>query len=330
MTKRVLELDPKTYQRHPIHGENRIWAETNCYVDLWVELAHAMGHEPAAALPFTFAIDFEGDQWTFFKFPLSELQELFGLDVQELAIWRPVVAHVEEQVGHGRPVLVEVDSYYLPDTAGTAYRMAHVKTTIAVVSIDVEQRRLGYFHNAGYYELSGEDFEGLLLTPWPLPPYTEFVKIRGWRTGNPACPDRQDCLSSTDLLAKSLQLFRKHLALVPPENPFLAFKARMAEEVNGLLQESLETFHQYSFATLRQFGACFELCATYLQWLTAQGEEGLEELTRDFLEIAEGAKAFQFQLARAMARKKPLDLTPLEAMAERWERGIGGLKARYA
>ncbi|HEY0160715.1 MAG TPA: DUF1839 family protein [Thermoanaerobaculia bacterium] len=317
MTKRVLDLDPKTYQRHPIHGENRIWAETNCYVDLWVELAHAMGHEPAAALPFTFAIDFEGDQWTFFKFPLTELQELFGLDVQELAIWRPVVQHIEEQVGHGRPVLVEVDSFYLPDTAGTAYKTAHVKTTIAVVEIDREQRRLGYFHNAGYYEVSGEDFDGLMLTEWPLPPYTEFVKVR--REG----PDGE-------LLAKSLALFRKHLALVPSENPFLAFKARMAEEVNGLLQESLETFHQYSFATLRQFGACFELCATYLQWLTSQGEEGLEELTREFLEIAEGAKAFQFQLARAMARKKPLDLTPLEAMAERWERGIGGLKARYA
>jgi hypothetical protein len=326
MTKRVLELDPKTYQRHPIHGENRIWAETNCYVDLWVELAHAMGHEPAAALPFTFAIDFEGDQWTFFKFPLTELYELFGLDVQELAIWRPVVAHVEEQVGHGRPVLVEVDSYYLPDTAGTAYRTAHVKTTIAVVEIDVEQRTLGYFHNAGYYQLSGEDFEGLLLTPWPLPPYTEFVKVR-------EVEDRQSCLSGqpgSPVLHKSLALFRKHLGMVPTTNPFLSFKTRMAEEVNGLLQESLETFHQYSFATLRQFGACFELCATYLQWLTAQGEQGLEEPARDFLEISESAKAFQFQLARSMARKKPLDLTPLDAMAERWERAIGVLKARYA
>ena len=316
MTKRVLELDPKTYQRHPIHGENRIWAETNCYVDLWVELAHAMGHQPEAALPFTFAIDFEGDQWTFFKFPLTELYELFGLDVQELAIWRPVVAHVEEQVGHGRPVLVEVDSYYLPDTAGTAYRTAHVKTTIAVVEIDVEQKTLGYFHNAGYYELSGEDFEGLLLTPWPLPPYTEFVKVRGAVNG--------------DLLQKSLALFRKHLALVPSTNPFLSFRSRMTEEVHGLLQESLETFHQYSFATLRQFGACFELCATYLQWLGAHGEQGLEDAARDFLEISESAKAFQFQLARAMARKKPLDLTPLDAMAERWERAIGVLKARYA
>lgn len=127
-----------------------------------------------------------------------------------------------------------------------------------------------------------------------------------------------------------MQLFRKHLNLVPAANPFVAFKTRLETDLTGLLEESLEIFHQYSFATLRQFGACFELCATYLQWLAAQGEEGLKEATRDFLEISEGAKAFQFQLARSVARKKPLDLTPLEAMAERWERAIGILKARYA
>ena len=96
-----------------------------------------------------------------------------------------------------------------------------------------------------------------------------------------------------------------------------------------MLQESLETFHLYSFATLRQYGACYELSATYLQWLASQGEEGLEEPIRALLEISEGAKAFQFQLARSMARRKPLDLSPLDAQGERWERAISALKARY-
>ena len=50
---------------------------------------------------------------------------------------------------------------------------------------------------------------------------------------------------------------------------------------------------------------------------------------RAFREISQGAKAFQFQLARAVSRRKPLDLSPLEAMAERWQRGIAGLKQRY-
>ncbi|MEA2463286.1 MAG: hypothetical protein QOJ98_1033, partial [Acidobacteriota bacterium] len=147
MTTRILDLDPKTYNRHAIHSEGRVWAETNCYVDVWVELAHALGYEPRAALPFTFTIDFEGDQWTFFKFPLPDLYELFGLDVQELAIYRPLAAHIEEQLERGRPVLIELDSYYLPDTAGTAYKLAHVKSTVAAVKIDVAQQMLGYFHN---------------------------------------------------------------------------------------------------------------------------------------------------------------------------------------
>ena len=87
MTQRVLTLDPTSYQRHRLHTQERNWAETNCYVDLWIELLHAWGFEPLAAMPFTLAIDFEGDQWTFFKFPLADLWELDGLDVQELAIW---------------------------------------------------------------------------------------------------------------------------------------------------------------------------------------------------------------------------------------------------
>jgi hypothetical protein len=220
-------------------------------------------------------------------------------------------------------VLIEVDSYYLPDTAGTAYKLAHVKTTIAVVEIDMEAKRLGYFHNQGYFQLEGDDFLDVLRLREPqdasmLPPYAEFVKI-----SNAADAD------SRAVVEKSLRLLKKHLQLVPATNPFVAFRQRFEQDLGTLLNESLETFHQYSFATLRQYGACYELAATYLQWLAQNGEEGLEEPTRALLEISEGAKAFQFQLARAMSRKKPLDLTPLDVMGQRWEQAIGALKARY-
>jgi hypothetical protein len=324
MTQRVLELDPATYRRHPIHGEDRVWAETNCYVDIWIELAHALGYEPIAALPFTFGIDFEGDQWTFFKFPLPDLYELFGLDVQELALWRPPVAHIQEQLRRGNPVLIELDSFYLPDTAGTAYRIAHVKSTVAIVEIDVDARRLGYFHGQSFYHLTGDDFLDVLRLREPqdpamLPPYAEFVKRR---------KDPRDVDGS--LPGKSVALLRNHLGLLPPANPFVAFRERFERELDTLLQESLETFHQYSFATLRQYGACYELSATYLQWLAANGEQGLDAIAGDFLQLSEGAKAMQFQLARAMARRKPLDLTPLDTMAERWEHGTRALKARFS
>jgi hypothetical protein len=314
MTARILELDPATYRRHAIHGENRVWAETNCYADVWIELLHALGHEPNAALPFTFTIDFEGDQWTFFKFPLPDIYEVYGLQVQELALWKPLTEHLEEQLGRGRPVLVELDSYYLPDTAGTAYRTAHVKSTVAAMDIDVDRKHLGYFHNQGYHHLHGDDFVDA-LRPATLPPYAEFVKIR-----RPPV---------SDLLHASLILLKKHLALVPDANPFVPFKARFAQDLDALLQQDMETFHAYSFATLRQFGACYELSTTYLQWLASQGEGELEVPTGAFAELAEGAKTLQFQLARAMARRKPLDLSPLDLMAERWERGIGALRALY-
>jgi hypothetical protein len=323
MTKQVVALDPQVYRRHPIHGEGRVWAETNCYVDIWIELAHALGYEPKAALPFTFAIDFEGDHWTFFKFPLEDLYDLFGLHVQELLIWRSLATHLEEQIGQARPVLVELDSFHLPDTVGTAYKTAHVKTTIAAVEIDVPGKTLGYFHGQGYHRLSGDDFVNALRLQEPqnpamLPPYAEFVKIRERPNGN-----------GSDLLERSLKVLKRHLALAPSTNPFISFKARLEKDLAALLQESIDTFHQYSFATLRQCGACYELSAMYLDWLASQGEEGVEELAVAFLGLAEAAKTFQFQLARAMARRRALDLSPLDAMAEQWERGISGIRTRY-
>ena len=149
-----------------------------------MELLHTAGAEPLAALPFAFAVDIEGDQWTFFKFPLADLYALYGVEVFELNVWRPLVAHVDEQLALGRPAIVEVDAFYLPDTAG------HVLSDRARQDVDwrsrrltARARRLGYFHNAGYYELEGEDFAGLfrleghLTGPEYLPPYVEVVKL---------------------------------------------------------------------------------------------------------------------------------------------------------
>lgn len=324
MTKQVFPLDPALHQRHVIHAGERNWAETNCYVDVWIELLHAWGFEPIAALPFTLAIDFEGDQWTFFKFPLADLCELYGLDVQELAIWRPVASHVEEQIGLGRPVLVELDSFYLPDTAGTAYQLQHVKSTVAAIEIDIPNRRLGYFHGQGYYHLQGEDFVDVfnlhgVKHPAVLPPYTEFVKRRS-----------SVALSGDELLQASLKLLRRQLPLLPESNPFAKFKPRFEADLHWLANEPIETFHQYSFATLRQFGACFELAATYLRWLQTRDISPLERPIAAFSELSTGAKTMQFQLARAMARKKPMDLSILDQMATTWEVAMGDLKTQFA
>ena len=52
-----------------LHGEEAIWQETNCYMDLWIELLYGWGLDPRAALSFTVTQDFEGDHFTFFKYP---------------------------------------------------------------------------------------------------------------------------------------------------------------------------------------------------------------------------------------------------------------------
>ncbi len=322
--KRVVALDPSKYLRHQIHQDGRVWAETNCYCDVIIELLHGFGHEPMACLAFTLAADFEGDQWTFFKFPDGDLLELYGFDIQELAVWRPLADHIEEMISGGRPVLVELDSFFLPDTVGSSYRQTHVKSTIAANEIDIERRHLGYFHNQGYYELNGPDFadvmqlEGLVHERM-LPPYFEFVKI------HPELAPK----SSAMLLERSLVTLRRHLARVPADNPFVRFRKRFGADLEWLLQADLNTFHAYSFATLRQYGACFELSETYLRWLADQGIDGVAEVAASFQQISQGAKAFQFNLARAMARRRPLDLSPLELMAAQWDTGISRLRSCF-
>ena len=82
---------PPTYQRHALHAEDRVWVEKNCYVDVWIEArARARAASRWRCCRSSLAIDFEGDQWTFFKPPHDELRELYGIDVQELNVWRPL------------------------------------------------------------------------------------------------------------------------------------------------------------------------------------------------------------------------------------------------
>lgn len=318
----VFPISPDDYQRHPIHVEERNWGETNCYVDVWIELLHAWGFDPVAALPFTIGIDFEGDQWTFFKFPHADLATLYGLEVQELVAWRTLAGGIETQVRLGRPVLVELDSFFLPDTAGTAYHREHVKSTVAVVEIDLEERLLGYFHNQVYHRLHGDDFtDALHVTDQPqadfLPPYIEYVK-----------PRTRPELSTGELATVSLELLRQHVARLPEVNPFERFQRTFAADLEWLASSPLEVFHQYSFVTLRQFGACYELAATYFDWLAEQGIIGFEAPRAAFAELARGAKTLQFQLARAMSRKKPLDLSSLETLKSTWNLATSELRAR--
>lgn len=315
--------DPSTHRPHVLHAADRRWPETNCWTDLWIEIVASLGHEPAAMLGFTVTQSYEGDQATFFKVPTADLERLYGLELLELSIFDRLEAHVVEQVGRGRVVLVEADAHFLPDTLGVTYRQGHSKTSIGITAIDPAARRLDYFHNAGFFRLEGEDYDGIFgradqaRDPAILFPYVEFLKI----------PERPPVV---DLAREAVALLRHHLARRPARNPFAEWSADFARHAADLATRPPEYFHTYAFNFMRQYGANFELLASHLAWLEGQGETGLEAPRAAAEEIAETMKVMQFKLARAMARKRFDGLAEMiDACAGAWERCIGSLTAKY-
>jgi uncharacterized protein DUF1839 len=316
-------LDPARYAPHRLHAAERVWPETNCYTDLWIQLLHRLELEPVAGLAFTLGVDFEGDQWTFFKYPPGDLYVLYGVDVRELNVWRPLVEHVEEQVCAGRLLIVDVDAFFLPDTAGVTYRAEHAKTSIAIQAIEVPARRIGYFHNAGYHGLEGADFAGVLGLDTRagdaavLPPYVEMVKLDTCRR-----------LPAGALVARAAELARMHYARRPVRNPFARFRRRLVDDVKWLRGQNLATFHRYAFGTLRQCGAGFELAAVFLRWLEDGVRGGLGPAARQLEEIAQGAKSLQFTLARTVATGRAVEVDPLlDTMEGAWAGAMDRLGA---
>ncbi len=311
---RSLPLDAATYQRHALHADDLVWVEKNCYVDVWIELVHALGCEPLAMLAFTSAIDFEGDQWTFFKPKHDELFDLYGIDVQELNVWRSLADHVELHVGNGKLVATEADAFFLPDTAGTDYQRQHTKTTIIIADFDREKRRLGYFHNASYHALEGTDFEHLFRIGAPpdptyMPFFAEVVRVdRLVKRG----PDELRGMARTQLA--------KHLARRPANNPVARFGERVASDLATLQSEGLATYHAWAFATIRQLGAAMELLARHLDW---RGDDTARQATAELATVSQGAKTLILKGARSVNAKKPLDATALFAeMSAAWQRGM--------
>ncbi|MGG7580785.1 DUF1839 family protein [Rhizobium sp. YTUHZ045] len=311
-------IRPESYRQHALHSGERAWPETNCYVDLWIEVLATAGVAPEAMLGFTLAQDFEGDQFTFFKVPLEDLEALYGIRATELAIYDRVERHVEVQIARGRLCLIEMDSFYMPDTRGTAYRQEHGKTTVAVNRLDVAAKRVEYFHNAGYFRLEGEDFDGLFqqhLTENdpPFLPYTEFARF-------PEKPADEAHLRAT---ARRLAGF--HFARRPRQNPIRAFARVFPQQVEAVAERPFGFFHKYAFNTLRQVGANFELSADHLVWLSPEFTAAAEDARR----ISDAAKSVQFQLARAVARRKfePLQAA-LDPAADAWDSMMASLAER--
>ncbi len=288
----LLGLDPATYRSHALHDPARTYGETNCYTDILIELLHARGVEPLAAMGCVLRMDFEGDQWTFFKpFP-DDLELLFGIDVHEMQPYRPLPEQAAEQIAKDRTLIVELDSWYLPDTASTSYRREHVKSSVVVEGIDPAGERLRYFHGTGLYELAGEDYRGVFrlgrdFSHDVLPPYTELVRF-----------DAGPRLRGSDLREAALVLVRRHLAHRPASNPFARFAVQLERELPRLLDGEPSDYHAYAFATARMAGSAFEVASSMADWLLGDAAGPASEALQ---RIVDGCKILSFRLARRRA-----------------------------
>jgi hypothetical protein len=289
------------------------WPETSCYADLWIELLQGLRLEPLAAFGFTVGQDYEGDQFTFVKPRAADIQTLYGLSVQELTIYDTLEAHLLEQTRRGRVVLAEVDSFWLPDTAGTAYRHQHGKTTIAVQWLDAGARRLRYIHNRGSHELAGADYDGL-LAPTTLPPYVEIVKV----TSLP--------LTARELRPAARRLLHRHARTAPADNPVALFRADIDRHVADLRERGLDYFHLLAFNLPRQLGANFGLLGAHLRWL---GEREFGDIADACDAIAGTAKLLQFHLARCAGRNRAAAIVPvLDRLVEAYDAVRDGVRER--
>ena len=72
------------------------WPTTNCYIDVWTLILNSWQLDPIAGLGFTVAQDYEGDQFTFFKYQHDDLEQR---DEQGL-----------EQVGRVRETVPQFDA----------------------------------------------------------------------------------------------------------------------------------------------------------------------------------------------------------------------------
>jgi hypothetical protein len=310
----LLGLDPATYRSHPLHSPDRTYPETNCYTDILIEFVHARGDEPLAMMGCALPVDFEGDQWTFFKPRPDDVEALYGIDIHEMQPYRPLPEQIAEQIELGRTLIIELDSFYMPDTVATAYRKAHVKSSVVVEAIDAGAETLRYFHGMGYHELSGEDYRGIFhvgvdLPGEVLPPYTELARL-----------DAGPRLAGDDLRAAARRMLVAQAARRPDDNPFRRFGEQLGRELPELLAGDAQRYHDYAFATVRMVGSAFEAGADHVEWTL--GEAG-GPAASSMREIVDACKALSFKLAR---RREFDPAERVEALAGAWEDAFARLE----
>ena len=254
--------DPATYRPHAIHTGERTYLETNCFTDIISELLHARGDEPVASFGSFVRMDFENDQWTFFKPRPGHGAAVRRRHPRDPAV--PRIPHqVAEQLALGRTMTIELDGWYLPDTAATSYGTGHVKTGVIAEAIDLAG-------NGSATTTTRPSTSSRATTSGRLPNRGGVV------AGRPAAVHRADPVRRRpghprpELHEVARGLLRGHLDRVPPGNPFDRFADRLSADLPSLLAGDAALYHAFTFATFRMAGAGFELLASHAEWLLGE------------------------------------------------------------
>ncbi len=310
----------------------------------WIELLAALGLDPQALWPAAVSLDFEGDQCTAVEPSRDELRALYGIDVHELVVWRPLAEHAIEHLAAGRALLVEADAFWLP--VDVDHRRNHAKRTIVLNEVDLDARRIGYFHDAGYAEARGDDAVHLLgleddtsdleaIADWRgarvaqvgaavvaldegrLPPRAQFVRA-----------DRRVARSTEELRMLALHHLGNHLAFRPATNPLRRFAARIADDLPLLREYGTGYYEDWASFTVRRLGGAFDLAARGLAWQDDSRDSRLRDAARAFEQLARDATTLDQKLGRAASSAKNADTNKLlETMAQCWDGAMAALDA---
>jgi hypothetical protein len=299
--------------------QDRIWPETNRYTDLWIGVLAALRLNPSACLPYTLAVDFLDDQWTQFRPSHDDLYTLYGIEVQTLHLWRPLIDHLHEQLSAGRLVILDVPARGLPDGAGGLLHPRRATETIVINEIDTQREHLGFFHRTDYRVLQGTEYRRL-LHPDSAPEAEALL-------GRAEVIDLHNLVRRPPETLRHLshQLLEKYLQRVPTRHPLRRWKRRFAGEVTPLLASGPTHYQYWADAGPHQLGAAFELAAFYLVWI-AGGTAGTAHLVQAadaFRQLSVLARSLLLKGARSVVNGQPFSEHDLiERMTRHWSRGM--------
>lgn len=302
-------LSMEGFVQHPLHRQDSLWSNTNCYMDVWIELLHGMGRRPEPLFAAAVAAETQVEQFEFLKVDHRDLEQVHGIRVGEYDVWTTLLEHVTTHMQAGNVIIVEADAHWLPDTRGISYGIEHTKTSIVPVHVDARNKHLVYLHNEGLHELRGDDFDYVLgeqrsqgIVPAP---YMELVRL-----------DRLNAPDDDLAREHTIRLLKYHAGRSPVTNPVADLMDVLRSRYQWLATAGMDGYHALCFETTRQLGVVALLAAEAVRFSQV---DHLQPAAEAYLDVSKEAKALQFQLARVARGRQPAAVeSTMQTIVSQW------------